>query len=209
MPGFPVDGHIFTIWTHTTEELSTFLDNLNNFNPALEYTYQVSSLSVDFLDLTIYKGPLFPFTNILDTRTYQKSHNLYQYLHYCSNHDKTVYKGIVAGELVRYVRTNTIKDNYTAMTKLLKIRLLARDYPARLIDKVTKTVPYEIRTKLLHASKPPPPKFYPPIFKCLLLPQFKHLKLIVLENYRSLQNVVPAPRIIALRHRNSLLSEMG
>ena len=90
MPGFPVDGHIFTIWTHTTEELSTFLDNLNNFNPALEYTYQVSSLSVDFLDLTIYKGPLFPFTNILDTRTYQKSHNLYQYLHYSSNHDKTV-----------------------------------------------------------------------------------------------------------------------
>ena len=81
---------IFIIWTHTTEELSTFLNNLDNFNPALEYTYQVSSLSVDFLDLTIYKGPLFPFTNILDTRTYQKSHNLYQYLHYSSNHDKTV-----------------------------------------------------------------------------------------------------------------------
>ena len=184
---------------HTEKELSIFLNNLNSFNPALEYTYQFSSQSVDFLDLTIYKSSLFPFTNTLDTRTYQKSHNLYQYLHYSSNHDKAVFKGIIAGELVRYVRTNTLKDNYTAMTKLLKMRLVARDYPTKLIDKVMKTVSYEARSQLLHASKPPPSRFYPPIFKCLLPPQFKLLKLIVLENYSRLQNVVPAPRFIALK----------
>ena len=81
---------ILIIWTHTEIELSIFLNNLNSFNPALEYTYQFSSQSVDFLDLTIYKSSLFPFTNTLDTRTY---HNLYQYLHYSSNHDKAVFKG--------------------------------------------------------------------------------------------------------------------
>ena len=104
---------IFVIWSHTKEELSTFLNNMNSFNPALEYTHQCSSSTVDFLELTIYKGPLFPFTNVLDTRTYQKIHNLYQYLHYSSNNNKATYKGIIAGELVRYVRTNTQKDNYT------------------------------------------------------------------------------------------------
>ena len=192
---------IFVIWSHTKEELSTFLNNMNSFNPALEYTHQCSSSTVDFLELTIYKGPLFPFTNVLDTRTYQKIHNLYQYLHYSSNNNKATYKGIIAGELVRYVRTNTQKDNYIAMTKLLKTRLLVRDYPTSLIDKVITTVSFEARPHLLNASKPPPPRFYPPIFKCLLPPQFKLLKHIILENYSCLQNVVPAPRFLALRHR--------
>ena len=118
-------------------------------------------------------------------------------MHYSSNHDKAVFKGIIAGELVRY---DTLKDNCTAMTKLLKMRLVARDYPTKLIDKVMKTVSYEARSQLLHASKPPPSRFYPPIFKCLLPPQFKLLKLIVLENYSRLQNVVPTPRFIAFRH---------
>ena len=199
---------IFMIWQHTEQDLVHFLHNLNSFNPSLQYTHNHSPHEVDFLDLSIYKSPLFPFTNLLDTKTYQKSNNLYQYLHYTSNHDKKIFKAIITGELIRYVRTNTLKENYVAMTKLLKARLLTRSYPTKLVDKTIATVSYEARSQFLYTSAPPPPKFNPPIFKCLLPPQFKVLKLIVLKDYNCLQNIVPAPRFVPLKHatlRNELV----
>ena len=191
---------IFMIWQHSEQDLDHFLHKLNSFNPSLQYTYNHSPHEVDFLDLSIYKSPLFPFTNSLDTKTYQKSNNLYQYLHFTSNHDKKVFKAIITGELIRYVRTNTLEENYVSMTKLLRARLLARSYPAKLIDKTIATVSYEARSQFLHTSTPQPPKFNPPIFKCLLPPQFKALKLIVLKDYNRLQNTVPAPRFVLLKH---------
>lgn len=87
------------------------------------------------------------------------------------------------------------------MVKLLKLRLLARGYPARLVQKITATVSYEARAQMLVISKPPPPKFYPPVYKCPLPPQHKLLKLIVLKNYSCLQNIVPAPRFLSLKHK--------
>ena len=153
---------------------------MNGFNPALQYTHHYSSFSVDFLDLTIYKGPLFSYTNTLDTKTFQKPNNLYQYLHYTSYHPKTVYKSIITGELVRYVKTNTVEVNYEMMKNLFKNRLLARGYPLKLVEKTSATVLYKNRVQLLTKSQSPPPKYYPPLYKCPPPPQYKHLKHIVL-----------------------------
>ena len=114
---------IFIIWTHAEKELKKFIKDLNSCNPALQYTYQYSPTAVDYLDLTIYKSPLFTFTNI---KTFQKPHNLYQYLHYTSNYQRAVCKGITIGELIWYVRTNSTE----AMLKSLFVaRLLSRGYP--------------------------------------------------------------------------------
>ena len=96
---------IFMIWTHTEDDLKKFLTDLNGHNPALSYIYHYSLSTVNFLDLTIYKSPRFAFTNILDSKMFQKPHNLYQYLHYTSSHQRSVYKAIISGELVKYVRT--------------------------------------------------------------------------------------------------------
>ena len=59
------------LWADTKEDLDQFLLNINSFNPALQYTKQHSILSMDYLDLTVYKGPLFSYTNILDTNLHQ------------------------------------------------------------------------------------------------------------------------------------------
>jgi hypothetical protein len=125
---------IFIIWTHGQKELGQFMDNLNHFNSSRRYTYQYSSTSIDFLDLTIYKGPSFSNTKILDTCTFQKTQNLYQYLHYSSNHSKSLFKAIITGELIRYVRTNTIEEQYVAMTKLFE-----KKTPSQIISKTTDT----------------------------------------------------------------------
>ena len=190
---------IFLIWTHGEEKLTHFLSDLNHFNPALKYTHHYSLQTVDFLDLTIFKSTFFPSTNLLDTKTFQKAHNLYQYLHYSSNHDRSRYKAIITGELIRYVRTNTLKEEYIAMTTLLKARLVAREYPVKLVNKLIATVHYEARSRMLNTVKPHPPKFYPPIYKYIPPPQYKLLKHIVLSNYSCLQSTVPAPRFISIK----------
>ena len=64
---------IFIIWTNSIDELETFLDQLNYFHPNLSFTHNSSYTSIDFLDLSIFKGYQFSITNILDTKTYQKS----------------------------------------------------------------------------------------------------------------------------------------
>ena len=57
---------IFIIWPHE----HTLLTALNSFHPNLRFTHTSSKLSVDFLDLTIYKGPEFGNTHRLDLKTF-------------------------------------------------------------------------------------------------------------------------------------------
>ena len=189
------------IWTKSMKELDQFMLSLNEFNTSLHYTYQHSTTSVDFLDLTIYKGDTFPYTNVLDTKTIQKPQNLYQYLHYSSNHSRSLYKAIVTGELTRYVRTNTKKEQYIAMAELLTCRLKARGYPKPLIQQIKAQISFTNRTKYLQSQTTPPPKLYPPLYKCLPPPQYEVLKRIILSNYSLLEKKVPVPRFISLSHR--------
>jgi len=50
----------------------TLATALNCFHPTLEFTSHHSSNTIDFLDLTIYKGEWFNRQQLLDIRTYQK-----------------------------------------------------------------------------------------------------------------------------------------
>ena len=97
---------------HLARHYTAFLTSLNTFHPNLRFTHQHSTSTIDFLDLTIYKGTGFHFTNILDTKTFQKPLNLYQYLHFSSYHPRTIFKAFIKGECIRYVRTNTAQETY-------------------------------------------------------------------------------------------------
>jgi hypothetical protein len=61
--------------------------------------------------------------------TYQKAMNKYLYLPYPSHHPQHVFSGIIKGELIRYVKTNTYEKDYLKIAKQFKQRLLARGYP--------------------------------------------------------------------------------
>ena len=188
---------IFIIWTDTTDKLTSFLNNLNSFHPNLNFTNQQSPHSIDFLDLTIYKGPTFHFTNILDTKTYQKQLNLYQYLHYTSNHPTKVFKAILKGECIRYVRTNTTYETYIVTVHNFRERLRRRNYPNNLINKLTAIVKYSDRKHYLQQKQPQQTRT-PPLYKYTPPPQYRLLKQLVLHDYNSLH--FTSPRFIALRH---------
>ena len=76
---------IITIWMTPKKAGSTSLTALNTFHPSLRFTYTYSANITDFMDLTMYKGPDFIHTNILDTKTFLRQQNLYQYLHFTSS----------------------------------------------------------------------------------------------------------------------------
>ena len=191
--------NIFLIWTNTKETLQNFLDSLNGFHPSIQFTYTISQNSTDFLDLSIYKGSGFQITNKLDTKTYQKQQNLYQYLHFSSEHTKNQHKAVITGECIRYIRTNTTEENYNATVFLFKQRLMKRDYPPMFIDKTIRSVSYRDRQRHLAKERHPEPYVKRPIFKCLPPPKFSNLKHIILQNYSSLH--LPTLRFVTLGHR--------
>ena len=189
---------IFLIWTGTSAQLATFLDELNSFHPSLHFTHESSITSTNFLDLTVYKGTNFAYTNILDTKTFQKPLNLYQYLHFTSAHPTNIYKSIIRGECIRYARTNTTMETFMATIHNFRQRLIRRGYPIIFINKVIKTVKYTQRQTFLQNNTPRQVTCSPPLFKCLPPPQYKLLKQIVLQDYAQLHFI--SPRFISLRH---------
>ena len=190
---------IIMVWTGDTKELNTFLTDLNRFNANLSFSHQHSMTSIDFLDLTVYKGPSFYFTNVLDFKTFQKERNPYQYLHFTSEHPKHIFKALIKGECIRYVKTSSNEEIYNATVHNFQKRLLKREYPTQVIQKITATVKYKDRERFLRQNKPKKllaPK--PPLYKFTPPPQFKWLKQLALQDYGKLR--FTSPRFVSLKH---------
>ena len=126
---------IFLIWPKKFN-IDIFTSKINKFHPNI--TTITSDTSIDFLDITIFKGNLYTKHQLLDIKTFQKPHNLYQYLNFSSNHTKSTFKSLITGECVRYVRTNTDEQNYLNQISLFKLRLQRRSYPTKFINNNTK-----------------------------------------------------------------------
>lgn len=154
------------IWPEK-ESLNEFLTNLNQFHPNLKFTHTHSPSEIDFLDLTIYKGPNFLVNHKLDIKTFQKPQNLYQYLEYTSEHPRNVFTSIILGECSRYLHTNTQPETYAATVRAFQKRLQERQYPNKLVGKVTSRIKFSDRESLLNkANKHVNPTPNQPIFKC-------------------------------------------
>ena len=66
-----------------------------------------STDEITFLDLCLYKGERFAKEGILDIKTHIKPTNTQQYVHASSAHPPGTGRGIIKGELLRYLRTNS------------------------------------------------------------------------------------------------------
>jgi len=180
----------------------TLTTALNSFHPTLRFTFQHSLTTIDFLDLTIFKGERFNRQQLLDIKTYQKPQNKYQYLHFSSNHPPSVFKGIIIGECTRYVRTNSSYDTFFAQVQLFKQRLSSRHYPPSLVNRCCNLVSYSKRTHYLTTPKSHTNTVrHRPFFRCVPPPQFTFLKSIILSEFRSIQHLVPRPLFVTLKHK--------
>ena len=104
------------------------------------------------------------------------------------------FKAVIKGECIRYIRTNTTYDTYTAVLHCFKKRLLKRNYPTNLIDKCFASVQYSDRPRYLQCCQPKVQLPNPPLCKLLPPPQYDLLKKMVVPSY------FMSPRFIALKH---------
>ena len=126
---------IFTIWTHSKQELETFLDTANNWHENITLEATLNEQHIDFLDVTIYKGENHSTTGFLDTKSYRKPTDKMQYLHPLSCHPKHTFRGLIHGLLLRLQRLNSQTATFLTATKELFQALLDRGYNRRTLHR--------------------------------------------------------------------------
>ncbi len=89
---------------------------------SLKFTIEISNQELNFLDLSIYKGENFRKNGVLDTKTYFKPTETFQYILASSAHPSFCLKDFVKGEILRH------KRNYNNAPDFMKINPIFYKY---------------------------------------------------------------------------------
>lgn len=126
-----------------------FITALSRRHPKIKLETTLSTSSVNFLDLHIFKGPRFARSGILDTSVHQKQLNAYLYLPYSSFHPPHSKGGLIVTELMRYVRNCSDIADYIDIKHTFYFRLRSRGYPVNFLRFFFNKVRYADRARLL------------------------------------------------------------
>ncbi len=143
---------VLCIWPGDQADFSNFVNYLNESHQTIKFTYECSQTSVDFLDLTIYKGERYKNDNILDIKPFFKKTNKFQYLQYTSAHPRRVFPSLVKGEFTRLLRACSDNTEYTKTVNKISEAFIDRGYPKNLIKQVRDSVPYQNRPQILQQT---------------------------------------------------------
>lgn len=122
---------IFFPWEHGEEALNIFIDTANKHHGNITITADVQESHLNFLDVTLYKGPRFPREGRLDHKSFRKPTDKAQYLHASSAHPGHTHVGLMKGLLIRLQRLNSQTDTFEQAAKQLYQNLLDRGYNRR------------------------------------------------------------------------------
>ena len=133
---------IFLIWPHSKDDFLTFFDRLNNQRESIKFKYEISEKSVDFLDITVFKGPIFESEGILDTKVYFKPTDTHELLHKNSFHPRHTFEGIIKSQIIRLYKICSSKSDFDSACSILFEKLRThRGYSARFLRNIkSKTV---------------------------------------------------------------------
>ena len=118
---------IFCVWSGSKGSLEVLLCRLNSCHPTICFTWTISTESVEFLDIQIYKGSRFRETGILGVQTHFKPTNTFQYL----------------------------QNNYERTISTFRYHLLCRGHPRCFVDPLLSTVPYSLRNNCIQPPSTP------------------------------------------------------
>ena len=128
---------IFIIWQDSLEEFKEFFNLLNNHRESIKFQYNISESSVDFLDVTVYKGNKHKHEQYLDTRVFFKPTDTHELLHKCSFHPRHTFEGIIKSQLIRFWKICSDTDNFDkACSTLFTALREKRNYSRRYLRKI-------------------------------------------------------------------------
>ena len=110
-------------------EFQIFTQTLNSHQSSIKVKPLSSPTSMDFLDVTTFKGPDFDATGQLDTKVFFKPTDSHALLHYTSFHPKHTFRGIVKSQHIRYKRICSRPEDCIVATRTLFRALKNRGYP--------------------------------------------------------------------------------
>ena len=139
---------IFMVWDHSIESLHSFIDALNSFHPSIKFTYNISTKTVNFLDVTVSKSENLEFV----TNVYVKSTNVHQYVEYSSCHPKSCKNGIPYSQGKRYRRIISNDKKFEESILQLRDFFLERNYPASIVDEALGNVSSLTQDEALQTS---------------------------------------------------------
>ena len=108
----------------------------------------MSSERTVFLDTDVFKGPRLSTLRILDSQTYFKPTEIFQYTHFSSCHPFITKKGFIKGEALCLL-TNSVKENFCKYKRDFEQRFCNRGYPTALVHKILTEVSFSDRTEAL------------------------------------------------------------
>ena len=116
---------IFIIWSHGLDLLHNFINSINNQHSNIIFTSNISTTSVNFLDVTIdlHGGNI-------STKTYNKSTDTHAFLSYNSFHPRHIKQSIIYSQFLHCKRICSNDEIiFNDATKLFKY-FLARQCPS-------------------------------------------------------------------------------
>ena len=123
-----IDDIVF-IWTHGKEHLETFLQELSNFIPDLNFTYESDDKEISFLNLQVKLNE-----GKIRTCCYIKYTNRHQYLHFASSHLNHTKRSVVYSRGLRVKRLSSAKEDILKHMQEMKSRFLKRSYPEDIVE---------------------------------------------------------------------------
>ena len=109
----------------------------NNIN----FDFEISLQTTNFLDITIYKSCKFITTGKLSTKLYQKPMNKYLFLPFISQHQTSVFTSWIKDYITRICILCSELIIYKENLKTFKARLLERGYTNSFLNKIFKKLP--------------------------------------------------------------------
>ena len=148
---------LFLILNCTEEYLKEFLALANRQVQGLTFTMNYDANTIDFLDLTIYKGQ-----DRFLTKTFNKSISKFLYLPKSSCHHPAVFRGFIKGEFIRHARLCNNEADYEEQASQFCLHLKERAYKQPYIDRIKTLINWrEVHNAppRIKSKSPPNPKW--------------------------------------------------
>ena len=128
---------VFFIWTHGEKELHKFMEDLNNHQSNIKFTYTFSKNCVPFLDLVVQLSG-----GELTTNLHIKPTDRHQYLHLSSSHPNHTKRSIIYSQALRVSRICSRECDFRKHISEMKTWFLRKGYPKNLVESEIKKVKF-------------------------------------------------------------------
>ena len=189
------------------DQLLDFINFVQNFHPAVKFTYEISEKSVTFLDMKLYLKQ-----GKLTTSVHYKSTDSHSYLDYRSSHNPSTKNSIPFSQFLRLGRLCSDDADFEEKAEEMANFFLQRRFPENTVKKALDQVRPSPRQKTLQPNSKTAAEERP-IMSLLYHPLTIRVRKVILSNWSLLlartevAKIFSRPPLIAYK-RDTIIRNM-